>query len=288
MPPTERSDSAVWVEVESNVGNERGDPRVQKRTEIGLSPLRPTAKASPLRPRDAGMPVLMRWIILVLTGGMLVLIFLLGQAAWNRFFGADAGSVVVTQSATQGVVLRLHSRDDFDPPQLALAQQVDPERWAMGFVDGKYRIRSVRPGHLSWSSLGVFNLGIGQVSTQLELSPESPWGYGGLLARFQNDQSFYLFAVDGQGNFQVLLQDDEVWTTLQPWTAAPGIELAGVPNLLTVEDDGARLTFSVNDQLLYEVAQIRLPGGDFGLAGGSQDQAGMQVDFDWVAIYRPE
>jgi hypothetical protein len=58
-----------------------------------------------------------------------------------------------------------------------------------------------------------------------------------------------------------------------------------IPFQLAVEDDGSRIRFWGNDELLFTVNDPRLPSGDVGLAGGTRSQGQVSVLFDWVKIY---
>ena len=51
-----------------------------------------------------------------------------------------------------------------------------------------------------------------------------------------------------------------------------------------MEDDGRQLRFLVRGEELFTVAELRLPPGDVGLAGGARSQGGAVIEFDWVRL----
>ncbi|MCB0132430.1 MAG: hypothetical protein KDD78_16325, partial [Caldilineaceae bacterium] len=112
----------------------------------------------------------------------------------------------------------------------------------------------------------------------------TPTGYAGLVGRLNDGRNFYLFAVDGQGRYQVQLQRDGLWSTLRPWTSAAAIQPAGIANHLRLDDDGRTVTFAVNDTILFSTDIVRLPAGSAGVAGGAQAQPA-QVDFSQFTLY---
>jgi hypothetical protein len=194
----------------------------------------------------------------------------------------------ITPASPFGPTLLL--RDDFAPPRIDLVVEAADGLWRMGYGEGAYEIRVDAPGNLAWSTLGMVDLDHYRLEISLILDhpggeENQILGYGGLLARYNNPQSFYLFSVDGQGRYQVQLQRQEVWQTIQPWQTHPNLRPAGRENLLTLEDDGATLRFYANGQLLHTVETPLLPSGDAALAGGTRSQGSILARFDWLAIY---
>lgn len=253
--------------------------RARKRQAIGLAPERPTAKERVYRPPDAtssngGLP----WI------GLLLLLVAILVLAWGTVLGRPMDSLLRPEVASDSVQETPILSDDFQEPALALAQGTEPGKWTLAFVDGRYRIQIQRPGTLTWSTLGMVGLGPNRLEAAVRVDPETPWGYGGLLARYQNPENFYLFVADGLGAYQVQLLQEGAWQTLAPWTTSPLLEREGAFNQLAVEDDGRQLRFLVHGEELFTVAELRLPPGDVGLAGGARSQGGAVIEFDWVRL----
>ncbi|MBX3052908.1 MAG: hypothetical protein KF753_15590 [Caldilineaceae bacterium] len=255
------------------------DERARKRQAIGLSAARPTAKADAAHPPVAEgvrgnvwLAVLLLAAILATTGWLLL------RTTQPNF------SLLGTGRVDESILLR----DDFMQPVLGLAPEVVTADWSMGYVGDLYQILIEQPGVLAWTTLGQIDLGAYRYDSSLMLTgssdDSSAWGYAGLIIRYQNDQNFYLFVVDGRGKYQVQAQENGNWRTLQPWTDSPRLTTIGGENLLAVEDDGRQLRFYAGSELLFAVDDLRLPVGDVGLLAGSRSQGTAQVLYDWVRI----
>ncbi|RLT36577.1 MAG: hypothetical protein DWI57_14645 [Chloroflexi bacterium] len=255
------------------------DERARKRQAIGLSAVRPTAKAEayhpPVQTGVNGLP----WLAVVL------LLALLAVTLWLLLRATLPGQPM---TATGGNSSSALLRDDFMQPVLGLAPDVVTSDWSMGYVGDLYQIRVDQPGVLAWTTLGQIDLGAYRYDTSLMLTgssgDNSAWGYAGLIARYQNDQNFYLFVVDGRGKYQVQAQEQGNWRTLQPWSDTPLLAAVGGENLLGIADDGHSLSFFVGPDLLYSTDDLRLPVGDVGLLAGSRSQGTARALYDWVRI----
>ncbi len=262
---------------QSKPEDETLDERARKRQAIGLSPVRPTAKAEASHPPvESGINGLSWLAVFLLAALLAVTVWLLLRALQPTTLLTMAGD---QESATL-------LRDDFVQPVLRLSSQVITDDWAMGYVGDLYQIRIDKPGVLAWTTLGQIDLGAYRYDSSLTLTgssgDNSAWGYAGLVVRYQNDQNFYLFVVDGRGKYQVQAQDN--WRTLQPWTDSPLLATVGGENLLAVEDDGQALRFYVGPEMLFSTEDLRLPVGDVGLLAGSRSQGTARALYDWVRI----
>lgn len=267
--------------------------QARKRQKIGLSAERPTAKRVLQMPPEESRGQGQLWLAVgVLVGILLFTVWLIFAAVNDRpllpFVGASQLTPVPASPSGPTLVLR----DDFSPPRIDLSTEAAEGLWRMGHEEGAYLIQVDAPGNLAWSTLGMVDLGRYRLELALTLSQtgagaenDATLGYGGLLARYNNPQNFYLFSVDGQGRYQVQLQRQEVWQTVQPWQAHPRLRPAGGQNVLTLEDDGAVIRFYANGELLHTVETPLLPGGDAALAGGTRSQGSLLARFDWLAIY---
>lgn len=258
------------------------EERARKRQAIGLTPRRPTARQAIQLPPEESDGQGRVWLAALF---LIVLLIATGWMIYDTVGLGESGSV-------GDEALQLLLRDDFNTPQLALADAHIDGLWDTRFADGAYQIVVEQPGTLTWATLGLLDATPYRVETEMTLidaGPESElssvWGYGGLLARYGNSHNFYLFAIDGQGAYQVQRQKEEVWQILQPWTESAQIKQGGDPNLLAVEDDGRQIHFYANGSLLFTIADPRLPGGDVGLAAGTRSRGTVVAHFDWVKIY---
>lgn len=192
-----------------------------------------------------------------------------------------------TQPGTaQQLVLVLE--DDFSQPDFPLAYDNQVPKWNMGFLpsEGTYQIM-VGPGYAAWSTIGL-DIGVPfRVETTARIEPRSLEGYLGLLGRYQDENNFYLFSIDGEMQSQLLLRQEGEWITMNPWTPTYGINNVGAENRLAVEDDGFSLRFFVNDAPIHDIDPL-LPPGEVGLVAGTRsadDSATAGSYFQGIKIY---
>lgn len=277
------------------LSEEELDIRARKRMEVGLSPRRPTAKDALQRPPDvATLPVppmlLTLLLVIVLVGtGLLLAANLTGwRPGWWPMPSEAAPAVEGSQPAgvqpTGGYTLRL--TEDFGSASSTLLQGEQRQEWRTELLaaDSIYRIQ-VWPDHLAWSLLGLDDVADYRLQTSATVAAAAPSGYAGLIARYQDERHFYLFAVDGQGRYLVQRQDGDQATALQSWTPVAFLNQAGSSNILTLEDVGGRLRFYANGLLLHEIAAPRFGPGHVGLAGGALGSDVANMHFDWLQFY---
>lgn len=254
------------------------EERARKREAIGLAPRRPTARAiinSPPEARGRRPLVLGAVVVLVVIASVLIL------RRESTFEGVPFAGQTLLAPAEGGLI----AHDDFADPHFSLPIRSNAES-DQRYVGDLYQIRILRPGGLTLATLGLPNLGAYRLEADLRLATqgELAWGYGGLVVRFQNEESFYLFVVDGQGEYQVQLKEEGSWRTVQPWTMTAALS-SGSQNVLSLEDDGAELRLYINAIQVFTVPNPQLPVGDVGLAVGARSQGLAQGLFDWVALY---
>ncbi len=274
-------------------GSNRGEEivaqrlKAQKRAALGLEPERATAGRVISRPAQSAPVPLLRWaavILAVLLLAAAVWFILYTQPSWQAGMGQNSVATPVLGGAVAGETQLL--RYDFDQPVPTMAQHNEPGAWAMGFVEGKYRIRSVTSGALVYTTLGLYTPDPHRLETEVTISAETPSGFAGIMARVQNGHTFYLFQIDGLGQAKVTLLVDGTSTKLPEDLVPAPAQGAGLPNLLGVIDDGQTLTFTVNGVTVAHVTDVALPAGDLALVGGSREEPGSEADFDWVAVYQ--
>jgi len=97
--------------------------------------------------------------------------------------------------------------------------------------------------------------------------------------------SYYYFQVSDSGQYALYRYDDG-WTLLVDWTASAAIRPDEV-NQLAVLAEGPRFTLFVNDQMLTEVEDDRLPSGSVGVAiqiyDGDENAVFEFDNFEWRA-----
>lgn len=124
-------------------------------------------------------------------------------------------------------------------------------------------------------------------ATQLAGNPESSYG---LLFRLQSPNAFYRFEITSSGLYIVERRDPAgAWTRLvEEWTSAPAVQTGlNAVNRLKVEAAGSNLSVYVNDQLLRQLTDATYTAGNIALDAGTFGQAGLQVAFDNLVVWKP-
>lgn len=272
--------------------------RARKRMEIGLSPYRPTAAENPQRPPTysrSDMPL--RWLLalvlamLIFATMLLIFARLLGApTSWSAVstFWQDwpsRGHTASVAGAVAPVGYRMLTSSTFEPGTEQLYTDEQPGRYRIGAIPdlGIYRIEAW-PNQLAWTSPGAICLAPLRMEAEAVVNDATPDGYAGIVARVSDALNYYLFVVDGNGAYQVMVQRNGTWHTLQPWTAASALNLAGTPNTLVADDDGTTLRFGANGVELFSTEVVRLPQGELGIAGGARDQSAV-VDFNQFVLF---
>lgn len=200
----------------------------------------------------------------------------------------QSGQAELDGQAPTDSARRLVIADSFLEPTVSLASAAVNEQWVMDFLpdgSGIYRMR-VWPTKIAWTSLG----GVAvpkqfRLETTMQVNPLVPEGYGGFLARYQDDDNYYVFVVDGRGNYQVALRENGAWSITQQWSNKPAIHLAGdQQNVIALEDTHDLLRVYANDALLGEF-EPTLPTGLTGFVSGTQSTQTAEVDYSGLSLY---
>jgi len=268
------------------------DNRARKRTAIGLAPVRPTAKDAPLRPPGEAPPVRGAWLATSLVILLLVITLVL---VISQFWGQTPNLSVPTttfnfpaQTTPAPAATALIVSNDFtdgDEIQLVLPNQQDG-LWSLrsDSAEGIYRME-VQPNQLAWSTIVGKPVDQFRIEAGLTIGDIAPEGYAGFISRYQDNKNFYLFAIDGQGRFQIQLLSNGDLQTIQPWTESAALKLAGNPNTLAIEENGAMLRFFANGQLLAEITSPQLSLGDVGIFAAAPSTTIAEVSFDWLRLF---
>jgi serine/threonine protein kinase len=127
-------------------------------------------------------------------------------------------------------------------------------------------------------------------ATLIEGPTES--GYG-LVFRRQDDENYYVFAINGLRQWSVWRLEDRAWHELRAlpgdktWTPADAVLPSGELNRLRVEAIGPEITLYVNDQRLDSITDDTFASGGIGFYMASSRTAGAplaRVRFDNVAL----
>lgn len=260
------------------------DAAARKRQEIGLSPRRATAQEAILRPPQQNVWAPSRRVMIAGAAGFALLLIVLLAAGRGRVVTQAQSPAGAMTSLVRGASF-LTIQDDFASAGGSLVRDFQPRRWSMGAVpaEGIYRIR-MWPGVIAWSTLGAGDASNFRLTTDVTVSPDTPWGYGGLIARYSDDDNLYLVQVDGAGRFRIQARQAGAWETLQNWTASGVLKQAGSMNHLEVVDSEEGLAVSANGAVIFTAPPSLLPAGDVGVMAGSLDAAVAEANFDAITL----
>ncbi len=271
------------------------DERARKRVAIGLTPRRPTAKSAPERPPDEHTGTLQRWwpVWLLLAVAAATVLLLAAKLLNSPTDWSPVRSNLTTwwsgQKSLNGGdnhTYQLQITDDFDRPSQLLAAQQAAGQWWMNVVpkDGIYLL-DVWPKHVAWSTLGVHTNAPFKAEMAFALPFDAIDGYAGLLSRYQDQDNFYFFVINGNGQFQAQLRKEGVMYPLQTWVAVNVLKPPGENNVMALTDDGAALRLYLNDTLVYEVSDVQLPAGQSGILGGASPYTLTKIKIEWLKLY---
>jgi hypothetical protein len=122
-----------------------------------------------------------------------------------------------------------------------------------------------------YARVGLLDDGIFTVTVRQVSGATTRWK--GIVFRLQDAENFYLFEIDGAGNWLVTKITAGVFSSLSQH-ASPALRTGiGAPNTLTVQMMGSHFTFSANGTTLGSVDDAAVPLGVVALTG--DDEADM-------------
>lgn len=90
--------------------------------------------------------------------------------------------------------------------------------------------------------------------------------------------------IDGEGQFQAQVYQKGSIEILQPWIGLDFLHAAGQNNLLMLVDNGASMQLFLNNVLVFEVLEPRLPTGKVGVLGGASPTSIAEINVDWIKM----
>lgn len=119
-------------------------------------------------------------------------------------------------------------------------------------------------------------------------------GEYGLIFHYKDTDNFYLYAVNGMGNYSLWKKVAGNWTNLIDWTETEALDTnEAATNALALLVEGGQITLLANETVIAQYADEAPFTGAVGLMAGTFDEPGVQIAFDnfnlWpVAAAGPE
>lgn len=155
----------------------------------------------------------------------------------------------------------------------AEGSETDPvyaeSRWS--FVNGKYLWEATAYDGFVWwvrPDMATYADFLLSVTAKQVDSPEI--GEHGLIFRQTTEEDYYLFELDGAGNYAFFIKYNGEWENLLDWKYSPEIKL-GDDNRLAVIASGDEFLFYINDVFVDATRDDRLEAGKAGLLIGLSD-----------------
>ncbi|MDQ4077103.1 MAG: PASTA domain-containing protein [Chloroflexota bacterium] len=179
--------------------------------------------------------------------------------------------------------------DDFEAGNTVGWVVAESEGQSSTIEDGVFAVAVTEP-ELFWKSEAgrLFSDFTYQAEVTLGEDSLDQEGGAGLVFRIQDDQHFYFFEINGQGQYRLRARDEDNWVTLLDWDSSPEIRPAGLANILQVTAEGERLTLFINGSqiaVLDTPSEVTYLEGDIGLAVESATSP-ISATFDNVLVTR--
>ncbi len=150
--------------------------------------------------------------------------------------------------------------------------------------DGVLKVEVYEPGQVAWAAHESVWKNFELTVTTEQLSGPIDNEYG-VLVRMDNDTSFYVLSISGDGYARAALYQDEGWTVLgNDWTLFPHIQQGLSANTLSVTAQDTSLSLTVNGETVFQVDDATLSKGSIGLYAGAFGEGGVVITFDDLEV----
>jgi serine/threonine protein kinase len=178
-------------------------------------------------------------------------------------------------SNTQEIVL---FEDDFSDPNSGWPTMENAQSKYSYQADG-YHISVFQINAAPWAGT---NRQDEDVSIYVDGTPvtEGVNGYYGLLCRIRDNQNFYYFVIQTNGEYAIGKYKDGAFQPVDGWKGSDAINQGNQTNRLRADCVGNTLRFYVNNVLLGEVTDTDFSSGFSGLIADALDAPGFEVVFN--------
>lgn len=221
-------------------------------------------------------------IIAIVGGALLFFIFcsslgLFGTwAGLSNLFSEDNQPPTSTASV-QDIVL---FADDFSDPTSGWPT-VQNNQGGYGYQQDGYHIFINEINAVFWAKTSRQD---DDISIYVDAKPisENRNGYYGLLCRIQDDENFYYFVIQSNGNYNIGKYKNAEFQPLlsEVWLQSNAINQSNQTNRLQADCLGNRLRFYVNNVLLGEVVDTDFTSGFSGVLAANLDSQRFEVIFN--------
>ncbi|MBC8171523.1 MAG: serine/threonine protein kinase [Anaerolineae bacterium] len=229
----------------------------------------------------------------ILVIGLIIIGVMIGINFLNRS-GSDAptsDATSMTGSGKDSESMTVQVTDKFFTTDFSSADTAD-SIWSTASEDlltreflpeGAYRFRNQRMGRAVTSIVengSIYDDATITLEATLQAESNIVSGYG-IVFRYQDEDNYNVFAVDGMGRYSIWLRLNGSWTELrnredgEQWTRKEAINTAGTSNRLTIDIAGKNLIGYINGKVVTNVKDETFSNGGVGiyLATTAEDNA---------------
>jgi hypothetical protein len=288
-------DAATEVDVDENpesVAEVSPRPKIdsQPRIQVSQSLVQPPIRQTPGPVKRSSLGPLQ---VAAIAGVGLILLGLCSSlglfgtwAGLQGFFKPGTPTVAPTVPATaaptqantvQEVIL---FTDDFSDPNSGWPDEQN-DQGAYRYQPDGYHISVTGASQTLWAfTEGIYD--DSRISVDATPQGEGGMNYHGLICRFQDDQSFYYFAIRGDGQFTIGKYKDNEFRSLfsEGWRQSAVIRQGMQTNHLEAECTGNVLRLTVNNVLVGEATDMDFASGFSGILAAALDDQDFEVRFN--------
>ena len=232
-------------------------------------------------------------LFLVILCSSLGLFGTLASLGFPSLFSAQTSTAPPTTAATPSQTATNASNvqdivpfsDDFSNPNSGWPASENAQG-KYSYQADEYHISVYEMNAAPWTST---NRQDDNVSISVDARPvtEGANGYYGLLCRIRDDQNFYYFVIQNNGDYAIGKYKEGVFQPLEGWRGSDAIHPGNQTNHLQADCVGNTLRFYVNNVMLGEVTDTDFISGFSGLIADALDTQGFEAAFDNFLIIEP-
>jgi uncharacterized protein YaiE (UPF0345 family) len=156
------------------------------------------------------------------------------------------------------------------------------------YENGKFHIKDYTASEYASGSGIQMQYSDFALEVEMELVSGSSASHQSVICRYNETGAFYMFCIDGNGNYSIQKYIEGVLTTLKAATPSSYIKTGlDVTNKVRVECIGDSLTLYVNGFSVAQVSDGNLVVGNVILAVESKSDEYTELAFDNVVIWTP-
>jgi serine/threonine protein kinase len=252
----------------------------------------PKAPAIRLAP-TANRTIPLIWLIPVIALVGFGLLLLRTQNDADRIGGSATSAA--PEQAVPGIDFNVDAfttQFELGEPDLALWPGTEPGIMTRTFLpDGIYRLTNEQPGSAHTTLLQVtspyYNV---TLVLSAALYPENPDSSAfGIVFRYQDEDNYNVFAIDGRGRFSIWVRENAMWRELrgveERWTSSEFVRPLGESNILRINISDENLVGFVNYQPIIRLEESTFAEGRIGIYLAAPDDGTASLDVDSFEVY---